>query len=257
VFLDIDPGFGQMWRELRQADIFAGHDDFVTIGLNIGSTDCMVPTCGLKWINTVQPIVLEHWPVMPVASEGPVTTIASWRGPFGPIEYHGKTYGLRVHEFRKFLELPRLTGVPFEVALDIHPADSADIEKLKINGWRQADPRVVAKDPASYQHYIAQSRAEFMVAKNLYVQTRGGWFSDRSTCYLASGRPVLAQDTGIRSIPTGDGLLTFSNLEEAVSGVESIQQNYAHHCRAARTIAENHFDSDKVLGRLLEELSVV
>jgi hypothetical protein len=257
VFLDIDPGFGQMWRELGLADIFAGHDEFVTIGENIGSPGSDVPTCGLKWVTTRQPVVLERWPAVPCNSEGAFTTIASWRGPFAPIEYRGRTYGLRAHEFRKFVTVPQLVGGQFEAALDIHPAETRDLELLPANGWSLADPRAVAADPWVYRDYVCRSKAEFMVAKGLYVQTRGGWFSDRSICYLASGKPVLGQDTGLRHLyPTGVGLVTFSTLEEAVAGAEAINGDYARHARAAREIAVEYFDSDKVLSRLLARLGV-
>jgi hypothetical protein len=257
VFLDIDPGFGQMWRELGLADVFAGHDDFVTIGENIGRPGCEIPTCGLKWVTTPQPVVLEHWPAAAPLPEGPFTTVASWRGPFAPIEYRGRTYGLRVHEFRKLVSLPRVTRGRFELALDIHPEETRDLALLDTNGWIRVDPRQAAGDPWAYQEYVRRSGAELMVAKNLYVQSNSGWFSDRSICYLASGRPVLAQDTGVRHLyPTGEGLVTFSTLEEAVAGVEAINGDYARHARAAREIAVEYFDSDKVLTRLLLELAV-
>jgi hypothetical protein len=256
VFLDIDPGFGQMWRELGLADPFRGHDTFVTIGENIGQPGCTVPTCGLDWITTPQPVVLEHWPV---AADGgnAFTTVASWRGAYGPVEYRGEVYGLRVHEFRKFAELPRRTGRDFRLALDIHPADARDVGMLRSNGWVLDDPRVIAGDPWAYQAYIRGSRAEFMVAKNMYVRSGSGWFSDRSICYLASGRPVLTQDTGLAGLyPTGEGLLTFRTPEEAAAGAEAIAADYPRHARAARAIAEARFDSDKVLGRLLDRLGV-
>ena len=255
VFLDIDPGFGQMWRDLGLADPFKGHDTFVTIGENVDRPDCPVPTCGLDWITTPQPIVLEHWPARPGGER--ITGIASWRGDFGPIKYRGETYGLRVHEFRKFVELPRLTGQPFELALDIHPAETNDLALLDAHGWSRVDPKCEAGDPWSYRAYIQGSRAELMVAKNMYVRSRGGWFSDRSICYLASGKPVLAQDTGFgRQYPTGEGLLAFTTLEEAVAGVAELSRDYDRHARAARAIAEAHFDSDRVLGRLLGTLGV-
>jgi hypothetical protein len=256
VFLDIDPGFGQMWRALELADIFAGHDDFVTIGENIGSPDCEVPTCGLTWITTPQPVVLDQWPVTPDAT-GHYTSVASWRGAFGPIDYQEKRYGLRVHEFRKFISLPARTGRPFHVALDIDPAETADLSLLADNGWQLDNPRNAAGDAAAYRRYVQQSRAEFMVAKNLYVETRGGWFSDRSLCYLASGKPVIAQDTGLRRhYPNGCGLLLFSTLDEAVAAVAEIESDYSRHARAARQIAEKHFDSDRVLTRLLAKLGI-
>jgi hypothetical protein len=256
VFLDIDPGFGQMWRELGLHDPFRGHDDFVTIGENIGQLDCAIPTCGLRWITTPQPVVLDHWPVTPARGDC-FTTIAAWRGSNGPIEYGGKTYGLRVHEFRRFVALPRLTRGRFQLALDIHPSDTNDMALLDANGWQRVDPRDVAGNVWDYRTYIQGSKAEFMVAKEIYVRARSGWFSDRSICYLASGRPVLAQDTGFtHRYPTGEGLLAFATLDDAVSGTEALERDYAHHARTARTIAEEYFDSNRVLGRLLAKLGV-
>jgi hypothetical protein len=164
---------------------------------------------------------------------------------------------LRVHEFRKFAQLPRLSGRPFELALAIHPAEVNDLALLADNGWSLVDPSLVAGDPWAYQAYIQSSMAEFMVAKNMYVQGNSGWLSERSLCYLASGKPVLAQDTRFtQHYPTGEGLLAFTTVEEASSGVEEISRNRAHHARAARALAEDYFDSDKVLGRLLGKLGV-
>jgi hypothetical protein len=256
VFLDIDPGFGQMWRELGLADIVSGHDAHVTIGENVGRAGCGIPTCGLAWITTRQPVVLEHWPGFTQTGDA-FTSVVSWRGPFASVEYGGRKYGLRVHEFRRFATLPRLVDQGFELALDIDGAERADLELLAANAWNLVDPRSVAGDPDAYRRYIQASRAEFMVAKGLYVQTASGWFSDRSICYLASGKPVLAQDTGIRELyPSGEGLLTFSTLDEARAGVEDIVARYDRHARSARELAEEHFDSDKVLTELLERLDV-
>lgn len=256
VFLDTDPGFGQMWQDLGQADLFRGHDDYVTIAENIGEPDCTIPTCGLDWITWRQPVLLDEWPCQDDQGEW-FTSIGSWRGPYAPIEYRGKTYGLRAHEFRKFLALPRRTSGRFQVALDIHSAETKDLNLLKENGWTLADPTVVACDPWVYRQYIQQSRGEFMATKGIYVDTQSGWFSERSICYLASGRPVLAQDTGlVRHYPTGEGLLTFCTLEEAAAGVEAINGDYARHSKAARAIAVEYFDSDKVLLQLLVKLGV-
>lgn len=255
VFLDIDPGFGQMWQELGLATVFGGHDAYVTIGENIGQPDCTIPTCGLSWITSPPPVVLDQWPVVAVADDAPITSIASWRGPFGPVEFRGQTYGLRVHEFRKFLTLPRSTGLRFDLPLDIDAADAGDLARLRANGWNLLDPRAVAASPADYRDFIQRSRAELMVAKNMYVQSCGGWFSDRSVCYLASGRPVLAQDTGFaQRYPTGEGLLAFTTLDDAHAGAEEIARDYARHSRAARAVTEEYFDSDKVLARLLEKV---
>jgi hypothetical protein len=254
VFLDIDPGFGQMWCDLQLADIFRGHDEFVTIGENIGQADCTVPTCGLRWIASRQPVVLDCWRPC-VAESGDITSIGFWRGAYGPIEYRGKTYGLRAHEFRKFAALPRRTNGSFQLAFDINAADLKDLNLLRENEWVLVDPKVIARDPWVYRDYIQRSKAEFMVAKNMYVESRCGWFSDRSICYLASGKPVLAQDTGIRTIyPNGAGLFLFSTLEEAVAGAEEISRDYLRHCQAARAIAEEYFDSNKVLTNLVSKL---
>ena len=258
VFLDIDPGFPQMWKALGLHDSFSGHDQYVTIGENISRADCDVPTCGLEWITTPQPIVLDHWKAHPPRPEGAITSVGAWRGPNGPVTYGGRTYGLRVHEFRKFAPLPRSSSHRFDVALDIHSAEVNDLALLRENGWSLVDPLLAAGDPWLYQDFIRKSRAEFMVAKNMYVQANSGWFSDRSICYLASGRPVLAQDTGIRRLyPTGKGLLTFRTLEEAQQAVVELDRDYDRHCRAAREIAVDYFDSDKVLARLLDKLGAV
>jgi hypothetical protein len=256
VFLDIDPGFPQMWTELGLADPFAGHDRFVTVGLRVGSDDCEIPTCGLEWITTPPPVELSEWPV---ASGGGArfTSVASWRGAFGPIEYGGRTYGLRVHEFRRFFELPQRANADFELALDIHEAETRDLEALRRHGWRLVDPHAAAGDVSRYRDYVQGSLAELMVAKNLYVGTRSGWFSDRSACYLASGRPVLAQDTGLDGLlPSGEGFVTFSSLDEAAAGVERISGDHERHSRAARALAEEHLAADRVLPRLLGKLGL-
>ncbi len=256
-YLDIDPGFGQMWRALDLHDMFAGHDAHVTIGERIGRLDCTVPTVGLDWITTPQPVVLDEWPVATAADDGRFTSVASWRGPFAPIEYEGVTYGLRVHEFRRFAELPDRSREKFEVALDIHEAETADLELLRANGWLLADPAVEAADPWSYRDYVQRSKGELMIAKGMYVKSHSGWFSDRSICYLASGRPVVAQETGFSELyPVGAGLLAFEDLDGAQAAVEEVAGDYPRHARAARAIAEEHFESDRVLGRLLRELGV-
>src|SRR5215218_427826 len=253
VFVDIDPGFGQMWRELGLHDPFAGHDAFVTVGENVGQPDCKVPTCGLDWIVTPQPIALGHWPV---AARGTrVTSVGSWRGPYDPVEYGGQRYGLRAHELRKLARLPAMVDAELALALDIDPADSADSELLRANGWRLADPSVVAVDPWAYRDYIQGSLAELMVAKSMYVDTRSGWFSDRSVCYLASGRPVVAQDTGFSDrLPTGEGLIAYSDVDGAAAGIDAVSSDWDRHSRVAREIAEERFEAGKVLGRLLDRL---
>lgn len=258
VFLDTDPGFGQMWRDLGQADLFRGHDAHVTIAGNIGKPGCTIPTCGIDWIAWRQPVVLAEWPAQPPADPGTsFTSIGSWRGPYAPVEHGGRTYGLRVHEFRKFFGLPGMTGERFQVALDIHAAETRDLEGLAAGGWSLADPGTVACDPWRYREYVQSSRAEFTATKGIYVDTRGGWFSERSICYLASGRPVLAQDTGLAGLlPVGAGLLTFTTPDEAASAALEIRADYQRHSRAARAIAVECFDSDRVISDLLAKLGI-
>jgi hypothetical protein len=255
VLLDTDPGFAQMWRALGLADVLAGHDAHVTIGERIGAHDCTVPAGGLRWITTPQPVVLEQWQPGAPSKGRRFTSVASWRGAYAPIDYGGHTYGLRVHQLRRFADLPRATAGEFELALDIHLADAADARRLHTGGWRIVEPAVVAATPGGYRRYIQTSDAEVTVAKGMYVDTRCGWLSERSICYLASGRPVLAQDTGFAErYPTGEGLLSFGTLEEAVAGAETICSAPARHGAAARALAEEHFDSDRVLSRLLDRL---
>ena len=253
VFLDIDPGFGQVWKELGLADVFAGHDDFVTVGRNVGSDGCGVPTCGLRWLTIPHPVVLDRCPVAPGGND--FTSVGSWRGPYDRIEYNGQSLGLRVHEFRKFVELPSRVDASFRVALEIDASDANDLESLRENGWLLVDPSEVVPDPGAYLRFVQGSAAELTVAKGIYVTLATGWLGDRTACYLASGKPALVQDTGLAAhYPLGEGLLTFSTLDEAVAGAERILADYPTHARAARLLAEERFDARLVLPRLLEEL---
>ena len=253
VFLDIDPGFPQIWRKLELADVFAGHDDFVTVGRNVGREGCGVPTCGLRWLTIPHPVVLDRCPA--VDGGEAFTTVGSWRGPYDSLEYDGRRLGLRAHEFRRFAELPQRVDVPFLAALEIDSSDSNDIELLHRSGWRLLEPAKIAADPGSYLRFVQSSLAEVTVAKGIYVDLRTGWLGDRTGCYLASGKPSLVQDTGLAShYPLGEGLVTYSTLEEAADGAERILADPAVHARAARRLAETELDSHTVLSRLVEEL---
>jgi hypothetical protein len=253
VFLDIDPGFPQIWHELGLANVFKGHDDFVTVGRNVGHDQCGVPTCGERWLTIPHPVVLERCPV--VEGGEAFTSVGSWRGPYAPVDYQGKILGLRVHEFRKFAALPRLVDAQFRIALDIDSADEPDVAMLERNGWNVVEPQDVSFDPAAYLAFIRGSLAEFTVAKGVYVHLRTGWLGDRTVAYLASGKPALVQDTALAAhYRVGEGLLAFSTLGEAIAGVRAIQGSYPKHARAARGLAEEEFEARRVLGRLLEEL---
>lgn len=254
VFLDIDPGFGQVWKELGLADVFDGHDAFVTVGRNIGADDCGVPTCGLSWVTIPHPVVLARCP----AAEGGngFSSVGSWRGPYDAIEYRGRKLGLRAHEFRRLVELPTRVDVAFRIALEIDSSDAADLELLRANAWQIVDPRQSTGDPASYLRFVQGSFAEFTVAKGIYVDLRTGWLGDRTVCYLASGKPALVQDTGLADhYALGEGLIAYSTLDEAVEGAQRILDHYAEQARAARRLAEREFDSRVVLARLIDELA--
>jgi hypothetical protein len=252
-YVDLDPGFTQFWQSSGSLGGIEGHDVYFTVGENIGTSGCPIPTNGIDWRALPPPVVLEDWPAAP--GRGSFTTVGAWRGAFGPVEHDGHTYGLKVHEFRKMIELPR--AVPdsaFEIALDIHPGDAKDRDALLENGWRLTDPREEAPGPLEFRRYVQRSGAEFSVAQGIYVETGSGWFSDRTVRYLASAKPALVQETGFSdNYPTGEGLMPFRTLEEATAGAQEIAADYERHSAAARALAEQYFDSDKVLARFLEE----
>ena len=255
VYLDLDPAFIQLWHAVQGIDMrFDAHTHFVTVGLALGQSDCPVPTCGRSWIPTLQPVVLEHWPVAHVIRHDALTTVGNWRG-YGSIEYQGAFYGQKAHSLRPLIELPTRTRERYALALAIHADEKKDLTALANNDWQLLDPAEVAATPAAYQHFIQGSKGEFGLSKSGYTLSRCGWFSDRSVCYLASGRPVLAQETGFsRYLPTGSGLFAFSTGDEALAAIEAFNADYDGHCRAARDLAVQHFDSDKVLARLLDRI---
>lgn len=258
IFIDLDPGFTQYWHAAANAaSHLQGHDLFFTIGENIGTPRCPIPTGGIDWRPIRQPSVLDLWPDSPGEHLDRFTTVASWRGPYGSVEYGGRSFGLKVHEFRKFIDIPSQSDQSFEIALDIHPADAKDLRLLRDRGWHVISPAEVASDPDSFRRYIQTSGAEFSAAQGIYVETEGGWFSDRTVRYLTSGKPALVQDTGFGDrYPTGEGLLTFRTFDEAVAGVEQIVGDYDRHCACARAIAEEYFDSNTVLGELVDAVDI-
>ena len=258
-FIDLDPGYTQFWHAQRIAEEhLLDHDAYFTIGENIGTTGCSIPTGDIQWRPIRQPVVFHQWPVSTDPSPRSFTTVASWRGPYGRATHDGLQFGLRAHEFRKFVALPTLARYPFEIAVDLDPADRGDRETLLKHDWRVVDPKSVAGDPCTFRSYVQQSGAECSIAQGIYVETQSGWFSDRTVRYLASGKPALVQDTGFgRTYPTGCGLVPFRTLDEAARGAERIMRDYETHSRAARAIAREFFDSDKVLGMLLQDMGVM
>jgi hypothetical protein len=258
VYVDIDPGYTQIWHSQGASLGLENHDAHFTIGANIGTPECTIPTCGFTWRKVLPPVLLDEWPPVKYARFDRFSTIANWRGSYGQIEMSGTTYGLKVHEFRKFIDLPRQAGLPFEIALNIHPADQKDLVALQRAGWCIADPVASAGTPDGFREYVQHSGAEFSVAQGVYAHTNSGWFSDRTAHYLASGRPALVQETGFsQNLPTGTGLIGFRTMEEAVAGAQSIVDHYEEHVLAARSIAESHFDSNIVLRQFCKDAGIV
>ncbi|HEX8966312.1 MAG TPA: glycosyltransferase [Chloroflexota bacterium] len=258
VFFDDDPGYTQFWWDQRSPGVrLDGYDYWYTIGENLGAPGCPIPSADIPWRSIRVPVTLDDWPVCIDGDRTRFSTVATWRGPYGPLHYHGTTYGLKVHEFRKIIQLPCRVPLQFELALDIHPSEVNDLAALKANRWRLVDPRQVAGGPEQFRRYVQTSGAECSVAQGMYVATRSGWFSDRTVRYLASGKPVLVQDTGFsQNYPVGDGLIAFRTIDEAVSGAERIAANYDHHAQAARALAERYFDARQVMTRLCDEIGI-
>jgi Phosphotransferase enzyme family len=250
IYLDLDPVFNQLWH-LQGIDAgLEGHTHYASVGLRL-------PDTGHEWIHTLPPVCLERWPVGGQVALDAFTTVGNWRA-YGSIEHEGVRYGQKAHSLRRFLELPRLTGERFAVALDIHPDETSDLEALHRNGWELLDPRAVAGTPAAYAEFVRGSTGELGIAKEGYVVSSSGWFSDRSACYLASGRPVIGQDTGFGDVlPTGAGLFAFSTSDDVRTAIEALRSDYGRHSRAARAVAEEHLDSDIVLTRLLRAVEAL
>src|SRR6266508_4106217 len=250
VYVDLDPGYTQIWRERYGAHMnLDGHDLYVTVGLNLGKSDCPLPICGLKWETTLPPVVLDQWSTAQPAGTS-YTTVAEWRG-FSPIEWRGVWYGQKADEFLRLIDLPRRVAAPLELCLCVYP-NEPEPPKLEEHGWHIVQPHHHTATPDSYRDYIVHSRGEFTAVKHTYALGRTGWFSDRSACYLAAGRPVIVQDTGIGAyLPTGTGLLTFTDADSAAEAINHVESDYSQHAAAAEAFAHEFLDSDLVLGRLL------
>ena len=256
LYVDLDPGFTQIWADGYGIDMgFSGHTHFASVGGTLASDSSPVPSCGLDWIPTLPPVALPWWPFSETQDRGAFTTVANWRG-YGSVEHQGLRYGQKAHAFRALADLPVRARESIEVALAIHPEERDDLALLNANQWRLRNPDEVARTPWEYETYVSTSRGELGIAKTGYVVGRTGWFSDRSACYLAAGRPVVAQDTGFAELlPVGRGLLSFSTADEAADALDRVAGAYEAHRRAAREIAEEYLDSDRVLSRLLTALT--
>jgi hypothetical protein len=258
VYIDQDPVYTQLWSAVYNVDLgLARATTLFTFGLNIGAPGCPIPTCGRRWHKLLPVIDLEFWrPAEEALDAKKLTTVASWRGYY-PLEYQGEWYEQKAVEFKRFLSLPSHIDRPVEVALCIHPQDQEDLRLLEQHGWHVVDPRIHVGDPWAYRAYIAHSRAELGIAKNAYVKARSGWFSDRGAAYLASGKPVLVQDTGLAEhLPLGTGLIAFRTMEELVEAVHDLDARYSDHCSGAWKLAKEYFSAEKVLGTMLVEAQI-
>jgi len=256
IYLETDPVLPQVEvarGEASTIEFLRAHTHHFTYGENIGSPTCPVPTAIFKYQPTRPPVILDWWQTDHTPREC-FTTIANWRQSGKDVEWNGETYIWSKHnEFLKFLDVPALSGECLELALS--SVDDNTIEMLKSRAWRVGDSVEVSRDVVSYRKYVQASRGEFTVAKDQYVRLKTGWFSDRSVCYLASGRPVVTQNSGFGTVlPVGEGLFAFETMEDIVAAFEAIRSDYGRHSRAASAIAQNHFRAETVLARMLENL---
>jgi hypothetical protein len=244
IFIDSDPAFtqaaiakGEEWY----LEFFRGFDELFTFGSNLGESDCTIAPTPFEWKKTWQPIFCDEWKTSEPPARDVFTTVMTWKN-----HSFEDADGNKNKQFMQFLDLPKLTKQPIELAVN------GGRDLLESHGWKTVDGMSVSKDLDLYRSFLQHSKAEFSVAKHLYVDTKSGWFSDRSQCYLASGRPVLVQKTGFEKVlPTGEGLLGFENLEEVLHGIDEINADYAKHSRKAVEIAREYFDSKVILEKML------
>jgi hypothetical protein len=247
LLVDMDPFFLQIGK--FAGDCLHEHHAHVSVGTNIGRPGCTIPDAGVRWLPHVPPVVPEAWPVLaPAPDRAPLTTIANWTA-YGGATWRGEFYGQKDQEFERLLDLPARTKQPLEMALS---AKSLEPHRMfRAAGWSIRDAAEVSNDLDVYQGYIHGSRGELSVAKHAYVKTRSGWLSDRSVCYLASGRPIVVQDTGFTDwLRLDGGILPFATVDEAAARIDELDADYGRHCIAARELAARLFDYRAVLSRL-------
>lgn len=251
ILLDGDPAFTQIrhltdpWARERAGR----HNAFFTFAENIGHPTCRIPDDGFPWLPMRQALVADTLAATPGPIGGHFTTVMQWVS-YPPQIHNGVHYGLKSHSLEPYLDLPKSVDASLELAV---AGPSVPREMLMEKGWRVIDPSEISRDPWTYQNYIAQSKAEFSIAKQGYVVSRSGWFSERSVAYLAAGRPVILQDTGFSDcLPVGEGLLAFASREEAIDRIAQVNAHYTRHCRAARALAEEQFGYQRVLPTFLD-----
>jgi len=250
--VDIDPGLLQFWISRGQLAI-PPHDCYFTTGETVGTPGALFPDCGLQWVHIRPPVRLEHWPYSFDPRAEAFTTVSTWSGDTWLVDEQGLYESTKRVSFLQFAELPRLTRQPLELALFLKTEeDLAERRLMESYGWRIRLSPEVAATPESYQAYVQGSRGEFSCAKRSCMKFQNAWVSDRTLCYLASGKPAVVQHTGPSAfLPNGEGLFRFSTLGEAAAALEAVNANYERHSRAARQLAETYFDAKHVLGRML------
>lgn len=257
VYLETDPVLLQV--QLAQGDpaaaqFLAGHDAHVTYGENLGEADCPIPLSQFHWQKTRPPIAPDLWPVRADASSRRFTTIGTWHNRGKDVSFRGETYYWSKHlNFLRLINLPTRTAQELELATEIY--EPTELAAVRRHGWVLTSSLAVSQDIDVYRDYIYGSRGEFTVSKDVVTRTRSGWFSDRSACYLAAGKPVVTQETAFsKYIPTGRGLFAFSTAEEALAALDVINGDYTAHARAAHEIAREYFDSSKLLATMLQKV---
>jgi hypothetical protein len=253
-FVDGDPLFTQaamLDPANEMSAVMRMYPTLFTYATRLGAPDCLVPRANREWIATRPVVSTSLWDVAPGVESSPLTTVMNW-GAWGEVTVDGKVFGHKSGELERLIDLPERSGRRLVLAL----GGPGPKQRLIEHGWEIVNPLVVTGTIDAYRSFIADSRADLGIAKHAYVASRSGWFSDRSTCYLASGRPVLHQQTGFTDwLPEGDGVLAFSDTEDLLDALERLDADYDGHMRAARAIAEEHFEAHTIIGRMLDEAS--
>jgi hypothetical protein len=254
VYVESDPFSAQVKAatgDVSTQRMLAAHDTHFTFGESVGRPECSLPTAGVTWLPTRQPVATELWRDHAVQPGDAFTTITTWHNKGKDLDYRGDTYyWTKDREFGKVIDLPRHRPGSFELAVGVDDDAGALLDG---NGWRRTSSLEVSRDTASYRGYILGSRGEFTVARDQYVRPRTGWFSDRSACYLAAGRPVITQETGFSDhLATGTGLFGWATKEDVLDAVDEVASDYAKHARGARDVAEEYFAADKVVRSLMD-----
>jgi hypothetical protein len=260
MFIDGDPMFCQVGlldpKNAEYAARVRAHDSHFTFGLNVGAPDCLAPDVGIGWKKTVQPIALDRWLMQRDDAPDRFTTVMNWAS-YAPVEWEGHRYGQKDLEFEKFKLLPQCTPQPLVMAMGQGVGSKRPTAELRALGWTILEAGEALPDHTSYHEFLRTSKAEWSVAKHGYVAARTGWFSCRTACYLALGRPAVVQETGwSRHLPAGNGVLAFTTVEEAVAAIADVNDRYAEHQAAARALAEEYFEAAKVCQDLLTQAGI-